>query len=243
MASRNDDRDDRQAAAPLARLAVPAPLLGALVLDGVLAGADDALFATWLLFTQALAVALSPRRSLASLTASHDDRPGTQGGRRGGGSCVGGRDGRGVSAPREVTVLGSTGSIGRQAIAVAQQNPGPAADHRAGRRRRRRRPAGRAGADPRRPHRGRRPGHRRAGPAAGLLRRGLRSAAGRRASTRCRRSSPARGRPRSWPPAPPTSSSTASPARSGWGRRCRRCGPGAPSRWPTRSRWSPAATW
>jgi 1-deoxy-D-xylulose-5-phosphate reductoisomerase len=28
-----------------------------------------------------------------------------------------------VSAPREVTVLGSTGSIGRQAIAVAQQNP------------------------------------------------------------------------------------------------------------------------
>jgi len=28
-----------------------------------------------------------------------------------------------VSSPREVTVLGSTGSIGRQAIAVAQQNP------------------------------------------------------------------------------------------------------------------------
>src|SRR5690349_4776649 len=28
-----------------------------------------------------------------------------------------------VSTPREVTVLGSTGSIGRQAIAVAQQNP------------------------------------------------------------------------------------------------------------------------
>jgi 1-deoxy-D-xylulose-5-phosphate reductoisomerase len=28
-----------------------------------------------------------------------------------------------VNAPREVTVLGSTGSIGRQAIAVAQQNP------------------------------------------------------------------------------------------------------------------------
>jgi 1-deoxy-D-xylulose-5-phosphate reductoisomerase len=29
-----------------------------------------------------------------------------------------------VSSPREVTVLGSTGSIGRQAIEVAQQNPG-----------------------------------------------------------------------------------------------------------------------
>ena len=29
-----------------------------------------------------------------------------------------------VSSPRQVTVLGSTGSIGRQAIAVAQQNPG-----------------------------------------------------------------------------------------------------------------------
>src|SRR3954466_4226762 len=28
-----------------------------------------------------------------------------------------------MSSPREVTVLGSTGSIGRQAIAVAQQNP------------------------------------------------------------------------------------------------------------------------
>src|ERR671919_1456192 len=28
-----------------------------------------------------------------------------------------------MSEPREVTVLGSTGSIGRQAIAVAQQNP------------------------------------------------------------------------------------------------------------------------
>ena len=28
-----------------------------------------------------------------------------------------------MSSPREVTVLGSTGSIGRQAIAVAAQNP------------------------------------------------------------------------------------------------------------------------
>ena len=28
-----------------------------------------------------------------------------------------------MSSPREVTVLGSTGSIGRQAIAVARQNP------------------------------------------------------------------------------------------------------------------------
>src|SRR3954451_23242316 len=28
-----------------------------------------------------------------------------------------------MSAPREVTALGSAGSIGRQAIAVAQQNP------------------------------------------------------------------------------------------------------------------------
>jgi 1-deoxy-D-xylulose-5-phosphate reductoisomerase len=28
-----------------------------------------------------------------------------------------------VSSPRQVTLLGSTGSIGRQAIAVAHQNP------------------------------------------------------------------------------------------------------------------------
>ena len=28
-----------------------------------------------------------------------------------------------MSSPREVTLLGSTGSIGRQAIEVAQQNP------------------------------------------------------------------------------------------------------------------------
>ena len=29
-----------------------------------------------------------------------------------------------MTEPREITVLGSTGSIGRQAIAVARQNPG-----------------------------------------------------------------------------------------------------------------------
>ena len=46
MATRNTMRDDRQAAAPLAHLAVPAPLLGPLVLDGVRVGTDDALFAT-----------------------------------------------------------------------------------------------------------------------------------------------------------------------------------------------------
>ena len=79
---------------------------------------------------------------------------------------------------------------------------------------------------PRRAHRRRRPGHRRAGPAAGLLRRRLQARLGARASTRCRRSSPGRGRPRSSPPAPPTSSSTGSPAPSACGRRCRRCAAG-----------------
>ena len=78
-----------------------------------------------------------------------------------------------MSSPREVTVLGSTGSIGRQAIEVARQNPD------------RLRITGLAagGGDvarladqalaPRRPHRRRRPRHRRPGPAAGLLRGGV----------------------------------------------------------------------
>ena len=148
-----------------------------------------------------------------------------------------------MSVPREVTVLGSTGSIGRQAIAVAQQNPDRLRITGAGRRRRRRRrcwPTRRSpSASAPSPSPGPPPPRTSSWPST----RRRRSAAGRRASTRCRRSSPARGRPRSWPPAPPTSSSTASPARSGSAPRCRRCRPGAPSRWPTRSRWSPGATW
>ena len=118
--------------------------------------------------------------------------------------------------------------------------PRPAAHHRAGGRWRRRRPAGRAGADP-------------AAcdtvavaraTAAQDLQLAFYAAAQKRGWTegeyRCPRSSPARGRPRSWPPGRATSSSTASAGPSASAHARRAAAPGAPWRWPTRSRWSPA---
>ena len=93
--------------------------------------------------------------------------------------------------------------------------PRPPDDHRPGRRGGDVGAPGRPGARARRPHGRGGAGHRRPGPPARPSTRRHRSAAGRRASTPCPRSSPARGRRRSWPPAPRTSSSTGSPARSG----------------------------
>ena len=80
--------------------------------------------------------------------------------------------------------------------------------------------------DPRRPHGRRRPRHRGAGPAAGLLRRRVPARLGEgrvRAARDPRRSAGGRGAGR---PARPTSCSTGSPARSAWGPPWRRCGPG-----------------
>ena len=149
-----------------------------------------------------------------------------------------------VSARRDVVVLGSTGSIGTQALDIVRPQPGPVPGRRARRRRRQRRRCW-----PRRRW----------------------SSASR--SSRCRRASAAQDlqlafyaaakaggfsagehpvpkilagpgrRDRAGPAGPATSCSTASPARSGSARRWPRSRRAGPSRWPTRSRWSPAARW
>ena len=77
-----------------------------------------------------------------------------------------------VTTPRDLVLLGSTGSIGTQAIDIVRRNPDRFRVVGAGRRRRQRRAARRAGAGAGR--RGGRGGQgvRRAGPAARLLRRG-----------------------------------------------------------------------
>ena len=98
------------------------------------------------------------------------------------------------TSPREVVLLGSTGSIGTQAVDVVAGQPGPAARRRARRRRRPGRPARPAGARARRRGGRRRPGDRRAGPAAGVLRRGAGRAATAAASSGCPRSWPGRTR-------------------------------------------------
>ena len=147
------------------------------------------------------------------------------------------------TAPREVTVLGSTGSIGRQAIAVAGQNPDrlritglAAGGGDVG-------PARRAGAGPRRAHGRRRPGDRGAGPAAGPLRRGrpARLGAGQFALPEIlagpRAAEELAARPADVVLNGITGSIGLGPDAG------RAAPPGAPSRWPTRSRSSPAVRW
>ena len=79
-----------------------------------------------------------------------------------------------MTARRDVILLGSTGSIGTQALDVIMRNPGRFRVVGLARRRRERRPAGRAGDRVRRARRGRRrclsgscPGGRAGGPASG----------------------------------------------------------------------------
>ena len=109
-----DSDRDTSPAAPLAGLAVPAPLLGALVLDGVRVGTDDALFATRL---------VDPLRVTHASAFWQDARPQAPREVRAVSPVMAVGEDAGVSSPREVTVLGSTGSIGRQAIEVARAEP------------------------------------------------------------------------------------------------------------------------
>ena len=135
-----------------------------------------------------------------------------------------------TDGPRRVLVLGSTGSVGTQALDVIAPRPGAVRGGRAGGGRRGRRPC-----SPPRPGRtGRRGSPSRTRPRPAALRGALRGvevlagpdAAERLAATR-----------------PPTSSSTASPGPSGSRRRSRRSRRVAPWRSPTRSRSSSAASW
>ena len=117
----------------------------------------------------------------------------------------------GVTSLRDVVLLGSTGSIGTQAIEVVQQHPGPFPGDRAQRRRRQPRPPRAAGRRPAgRGRRGRRRGPerrpRRAGPGRP---RGRASTASHPRSSSAPRPTPgSRARAPTW-------CSTASPARSG----------------------------
>ena len=87
------------------------------MLDGVRIGADDGFFAARLVdplrVTHAVSILAGPTPREHRVEVA-PRRLGVRG--------ASGRMRR-VSSPREVTVLGSTGSIGRQAIEVAQQNP------------------------------------------------------------------------------------------------------------------------
>ena len=216
---------------------------------GCVTDADDGLFATGLVDPLRLAHALllagarDRRRGAAcprpARVASTDILAGTgpAPARWRGDGAPRGREGCGtVSSPREVTAARldrlhrPAGDRGRPA------EPRPAADHRPGRRGRGRRPAGRAGAGPRRPHRRRRPGHRRAGPPAGLLRRGVEARLGQgRVLPAGDPGRPAGGRGARRPPRRRRPQRDHRLDRAA-ARRCRRSRPAAPSRWPTRSR-------